>query len=52
MVSYDILISTNFLCAMSDFHLLLFMYTTDVVQLQVGRYSYANFRNYLVCSHS
>ena len=27
--------STNFLCAMSDFHLLLFLYTTDVVQLQV-----------------
>lgn len=27
--------STNFLCSMSDFHLLLFLYTTDVVQLQV-----------------
>ena len=26
---------TNFLCYMSDFHLLYFLYTTDVVQLQV-----------------
>ena len=27
--------STNFLCAMSNFHLLFFLFTTDVVQLQV-----------------
>ena len=31
--------STNFLSAMSNFHLLFFLFTTDVVQLQVHRQS-------------